>query len=379
MITNMLHEKIKILTVEDENILRINIATYLEDSGFEVYQAENGLEGLEQFHKHIPDLVLLDLQMPVMSGIEILGKLTEESPETPIIIISGTGSLKDAISSLKAGAWDYLTKPIQDMEVLEHSIGKALERSRLIKENQMYSKNLESIIEQRTFELRERTKDLEQLNELYKNEIKERIFAEDKLVKSFADLEKTIDGTISTISYMGELRDSYTAGHQQRVAILAQEIARELNLSPEQIKGVYVTGMLHDIGKIAIPLDILGKTSNFTDLDLQYIRLHPQAGYDILEKIEFPWPVAQIVLQHHERLDGSGYPNGQIGKYILLESKIIAVADVVESISSHRPYRGSLGIEAALSEITSKSGVEFDERVVYACVDLFTKKGFHYD
>jgi putative two-component system response regulator len=375
----MMQVKTKILAVEDEAVVRTNVATYLEDSGYDVYQAENGLTGWDQFEKYNPDLVLLDLKMPVMTGVELLDKITTASPDTPIIIVSGTGSIKDAISALKAGAWDYITKPIQEMEVLEYSIKKSLERSYLIKENRMYSKNLESLIEKRTFELKERTKDLEQINELYKKEIRERIFAEDKLVESFGALEKTIDGTIQTISYIGELRDSYTAGHQQRVALLAQAIARELTLSSEQIKGVYVSGMLHDIGKIAIPLEILCKPNNLSELDMQYIRIHPQAGYDILEKIKFPWPVAQYVLQHHERLDGSGYPLGLIGEYILPESKIIAVADVVESIASHRPYRGSLGIDAALKEITSKSGTAYDERVVSACVKLFIEKKFSYE
>jgi putative nucleotidyltransferase with HDIG domain len=373
------NSEIKILTVEDETIVRNNITAYLEDSGFIVFQAENGLKGWEMFNEHSPDLVLLDLRMPVMTGLEVLQKIKHASPETPVIVVSGTGTVKDAIAALQAGAWDFITKPIQEMEVLEHAIMKALERSALLRENQMYSRNLEDLIGKRTSELRLRTTELEKLNELYKNEIRERIFAEDKMVKSFSVLEKTIEGIIQAITYMGELRDSYTSGHQQRVAMLSKEIARELDLPSDQVRGVYVSAMLHDIGKIAVPIEILCKPGKLTDLDMSYMRLHPRLGYEILQKIEFPWPVAQQVLQHHERIDGSGYPDGVDGRYILLEARIISVADVVESMASHRPYRGSLGIERALFEVESNSGILYDEKVVRACSRLFREKGFTYD
>lgn len=369
----------KILTVEDETVVRNNITAYLEDSGYEVFQADNGLKGWEQFVDKNPDLVLLDLKMPVMTGIEVLEKISRSSPDTPVIIVSGTGTVKDAIAALQAGAWDFITKPIQEMEVLEHSIKKALERSRLVKENSIYSRNLEDMIEKRTFQLTERTRELEQINELYKKEIKERIFAEDKLVKSFDVLETTIDGTIGAISYIGEIRDPYTAGHQHRVALLASEISRELGLSAEQTRGVYVSSMLHDIGKMAVPVEILCKPGALNEIDIMYMRRHPEIGFDILRGIKFPWPVAQLVLQHHERIDGSGYPYGIDGKYILLESRIICVADVVESMASHRPYRGSLGINSALNEIEFNSGRLYDERVVEACLRLFREERFKYD
>ena len=192
-------------------------------------------------------------------------------------------------------------------------------------------------------------------------------------------LKKTMDATIETMSRMIEAKDPYTAGHQQRVSQLAVAIAKELNFSPDKIEGVRITSLIHDIGKIGLPSEILSKPTRLIDIEFSLIKNHSQIGYDILNSIDFPFPIAQIVLQHHERLDGSGYPRGLKGDEILLESKIIGVADVVEAMSSHRPYRPALGIDAALEEISKNRGIFYDPEIVDICLRLFKEKGFKFE
>jgi putative nucleotidyltransferase with HDIG domain len=173
-----------------------------------------------------------------------------------------------------------------------------------------------------------------------------------------------------------ETRDPYTAGHQRRVADLARAIASEMNLKSEQIDGVRMASMIHDIGKISLPSEILTKPTELTKLEYNLIKTHPESGYNILKDIEFPWPIAQIVLEHHERIDGSGYPNGLTGEQILLESRIIATADVVEAISSNRPYRPARGLDAALDEISKNKGILYEPDTVDACLRLFREKNY---
>ena len=187
------------------------------------------------------------------------------------------------------------------------------------------------------------------------------------------NLEETIKAFASTI----EIRDPYTAGHQRRVANLARVIAHEMNLPPDQTEGLYFAALIHDLGKIKVPAEILSSPAHLSEIEFMLIKVHPQAGFDILKGINFPWPIAKIVLQHHEKLDGSGYPNGTKGDDILLEARILTVADIVESMASHRPYRASLGMELALNEIKAGRGCHFDPDVVDATLRLFQEK--HYE
>ena len=186
------------------------------------------------------------------------------------------------------------------------------------------------------------------------------------------NLEETIKAFASTI----EIRDPYTAGHQRRVATLARAIGQELGLTDEQIEGLYFAALIHDLGKIKVPAEILSNPGHLSEVEFMLIKVHPQAGYDILKGIHFPWPIAKIVQQHHEKLDGSGYPHGLKGDDILLESRILTVADIVESMASHRPYRPSLGVEMALNEIAQGRGTHFDPVVVDAAFRLFREQGY---
>jgi PAS domain S-box-containing protein len=200
--------------------------------------------------------------------------------------------------------------------------------------------------------------------------------AEQRLIESVARQQAITDGTIATLARVIEARDPYTAGHVRRVSELAVAIAGFAGLDEDCTNGVRVAGMVHDVGKITIPADILAKPGRLSAGEFELIKEHSQAGFDILGAIDFPWPVAEIALQHHERLDGSGYPRGLGGKELLFEARILAVADVVEAMSSHRPYRPALGVEAALDEIRCGAGRLYDTRAVQACVELFAHRDF---
>src|SRR5450830_1741386 len=208
----------------------------------------------------------------------------------------------------------------------------------------------------------------------FQNEEKEKRAAE--LVIANKALQDNLEDTVRAMATIVEMRDPYTAGHQVRVAELAVAIARQMELPDEQVHAIYLAGVLHDLGKIQIPAEILSKPGKISDIEFSLIKTHPQAGYDILKDIHFPWPLAQIILQHHERLDGSGYPQRLKGEAILLEARILSVADIVEAMSSHRPYRLGLGIDAALDEITRCRGAQLDPVVVDACLRVIKENGF---
>lgn len=552
---------IKVLTIDDDDFVRELIAAFLEDCGFNVLQAANGREGLKIIREQYPDLALLDLRMPEMDGLEVLSIVTQEYPDFPVVVVSGMGTIGDAIKALKFGAWDYITKPIQDMAVLEHSVNKVLERANLLRENRRYREHLEEEVKKRTAELEQRSHDLENASKILRVEVEERrraeqevskvnldlttlsscvhavvrgkeeyelikevcriivevgqyrmawvgfvehgeakrilpvvhmgyddgyldnseftwadnergcdptgtaaragkvvinnntltnpavtlwreealnrgygssvaipliaqeqtlgvlnIYAEEigafdenkvkrlveladdlayginairlrferkrmdeELEKSVQDLRKALEGTVQVIASTVEVRDPYTAGHQRRVAVLAKSIAMELGMTPEKVDAVFMAGVVHDLGKISVPAEILSKPSELNPIEFNLIKTHPQVGYELLKTIEFPWPIAEIVYQHHEKLNGSGYPNGLTGDEIMFEARVLTVADVVEAMGSHRPYRPTRGLDNALAEITRNKGRFYDPTVVDACLRLFTEKKYEFE
>ncbi len=196
--------------------------------------------------------------------------------------------------------------------------------------------------------------------------------------ESLLRLGETFTQTAQSLAALTEFRDAYTAGHQRRVAELACAIAVEVGYSANRVEGVRLAAVLHDIGKIHVPAEILVKPGKLNDLEWQLIKEHPRASFDILAPIDYPWPVAEIAYQHHERLDGSGYPRGLTGDEILPEAQVLAVADVVEAMSSDRPYRAALGIDIALKEIAKHDGTKYDATAAKACVLLFRKKDFEF-
>jgi putative nucleotidyltransferase with HDIG domain len=210
-------------------------------------------------------------------------------------------------------------------------------------------------------------------------DISARRHAEMELKESWEQLHQALEGTIQAMALTIEIRDPYTAGHQRRVSRLSCAMARQMGLPEEQIEGLRVAGDIHDIGKIYVPAEILSKPGQITAIEYGIIKTHPQVGFDILKTIKFPWPVARIVLQHHERQDGSGYPMGLSGDAILMESRILGVADIVEAMSSHRPYRPAQGIDKALEEIMQNKGRFYDASVVESCVKLFQENLFRFE
>jgi len=245
------------------------------------------------------------------------------------------------------------------------------ERVRVEKELRLARIELEHRVEKRTEEL-------SRANDELHGKVLETRRSEDYLQSHLDQQEKALEGTFKAMSITLEMRDPYMAGHHHRVTSLAVAIAREMNLSWEKVEGLRLAGIIHDIGKIAVPIEIMAKPSRLTKTEFQLLKDHPRIGYDIVKDIAFPWPVAHIILQHHERLDGSGYPEGLVGDAILPEARILAVADVVEAVCALRPYRPALGLEKALEEVRKGRGLRYDTRVVDACIKLFRDGRFSF-
>jgi putative nucleotidyltransferase with HDIG domain len=227
-------------------------------------------------------------------------------------------------------------------------------------ENRRHRDGLEQLV-------RNRTTALEETVHRLVNAEQELLRREATLAHTLENLGLVTEGIIQVVAKTVETRDPYTAGHQMRVAGLGEAIATEMGMTDHEIQGIRMSGMIHDLGKISVPAEILSKPGRLSEVEFSLIKTHSQVGYDILKTIEFPWPVARMILEHHERTDGSGYPQGLSGEAMLRESRILAVADVVEAMASHRPYRPALGLDKALEEVRGRKGVLYDPEVVEAC------------
>jgi putative nucleotidyltransferase with HDIG domain len=278
---------------------------------------------------------------------------------------------------------DGLEASYRKIESLNRSLeekiaGRSVELEKEIAERRRVEKELRLAKGELEHRVEKRTEELSKVNDELHGRVLETRRAEDQLQFTLDRLEKALEGTVRAMSLTIEMRDLYTAGHQRRVSSLAVAIGEEMHLPVDKLEGLRMAGIIHDIGKIAMPAEILTKPTRLTRTEFQLIKDHPRVGFDILKSIEFPWPVAHIILQHHERMDGSGYPDGLLGDAILVEARILAVADVVEALSSHRPYRPALGQEKALEEIRRGRGIRYDMRVVDACIKLFREGKFSF-
>ena len=329
-----------ILIVDDEEQMCRMLGRILTTHGYTCSFAANSIEARQHLAEKTFDLALCDVTMPGESGIDLARYITAHYDDTAIIMVTAVDDPKVADIAIESGTYGYILKPFDPNELIIN-IHNVLRRRKLEIVNRMYRQELEGIVEERTM-----------------------------------GLKRALEGIIQTIARTVEARDPYTAGHQERVARLAFAIATELNLPKDQAVGIRMTGMIHDLGKISVPIEILSKPTMLRDIEFALIKTHSVNGYEILADIDFPWPVARIVLQHHEKINGSGYPLGLTGDNILLEARVLCVADVVEAMASHRPYRPSLGIDVALEEIEKNKGVLYDEKVVEACLRLFREKGF---
>ncbi len=331
-----LKQRATLLLVDDspENLHELTEA--LKDD-YRIMVANSGQKALELANgSSPPDLILLDVIMPDINGYDVCRRIktTAEGNRIPIIFISVIDTIVDKVRGFAIGAADFVTRPYE-IDELRARIRTHLELSRL-------EHYFEQIVAEKTVELRHANH----------------------------ELSLALEGIVNTVTIAVEVRDPYTAGHQRRVADLAVKIAEKLGLDAERIHGIHLGGMIHDIGKIGIPAEILSKPSKLSAAEFRLIQNHAELGYNILKEVKFPWPIAEMAYQHHERIDGSGYPNGLKGEAILLEARIIAVADTVESMTSYRPYRPALGMQPAIDEIQQKRGIIYDADVVDACLEI---------
>ncbi|MCL4502128.1 MAG: HD domain-containing protein [Deltaproteobacteria bacterium] len=361
----MIPEDLKILLIEDNAddvaILKYYLATHCSSlMDIEVCPRLN--EALHRLDREKPgiDVILLDLGLPDSNGFETFVHLYRQAPMIPIVILSGLDDEDLAIRAVREGAQDFLVKGRVNGELLLRSLRYSVERMKAKEALRQARDDLENRV-------RERTAELVAANQTLKEMVS-------KVTAAGDAVRKALRGIIQVISLIIEDRDPYTAGHQRGVADLARSIADVMGLPPDRIEGIRLAAIVHDLGKIAIPAEILAKPSSLTEVEMSMIRTHPRSGYEILKRVEFPWPIAQIVLQHHERINGSGYPQGLHGPDILLEAKILGVADVVDAMCSHRPYRPAIGIGKALAEITMNRGILYDPGVVDACLKYFEEK-----
>ncbi|MBI5592399.1 MAG: response regulator [Deltaproteobacteria bacterium] len=329
---------VHILIVDDDPDIRDIFKYGIQHSGYACLTANGANEALEILHQQHVDVVVSDINMPEMNGLELI-KVIKERHDCDVIIM--TGYIEDFTYEeiIGRGASDFIQKPVRISEFIARLKRVLFERETLA----------------------------------------ERDKAAESLRLNLEKFQRAMDGIIHAISLTVELRDPYTAGHQQRVSDLAAAIARDMGLSADRIYGLRMASNIHDLGKITIPSEILCKPGHLGPLEYELIKNHVQAGYDILKKIEFPWPLAEIILQHHERMDGSGYPHALQGEQILLEARILAVADVFETMSSHRPYRPSLGQDRAIDELFQNKGRLYDAVVAETCLNLIIEKRFSFE
>jgi putative two-component system response regulator len=355
----------KILVVDDMEEGLYILETILKGSGYEVITAKDGVEALGKLKEKSIDIIISDILMPKMDGFQFCRKCKKDDrlKNIPFIFYTATYTgKKDEEFALNLGAEKYIRKPTELKAFLnilkevikKHKKGGLIAPKEPIKKEEIYlTKYNQRLIEK----LEEKVLDLE---------------------KSEKQIKHLFEDVILTMGKITEIKDPYTAGHQQRISQLAVSIAKELDLPQDKIEGIRIAALLHDLGKICIPTDTLNRPTKLNEIEYGLIKDHPQAGQDILELIDFSYPVAKIVLQHHERLNGSGYPQGLKSEDILLEAKIIGVADVAGAMSSHRPYRPAHSVEEVLEEVSKNKGILYNPEVVNACLKLFKEKGFKF-
>ncbi len=322
----------KILIVEDELITAENIKECLVRGGYRVAGiAGTADEALGMIANEPPWLALLDIKLRGgMDGVELARRIGEQY-DVPVIFLTAFSDESILDRARDTMSYGYLIKPFEDREL---------------------TSNIEIAIHKHDADRRVRESEL-QLKDMNKK------------------LRNTIMGIAEAMAMAVETRDPYTAGHQRRGADMATSIAREMGFAQDTVEGIAVAASIHDIGKLGVPAEILSKPSRLSEIEFKLIKLHPETGYTILKNIDFPWHIADMVHQHHEKMNGTGYPQGLAGDDILVEARIITIADVVEAIVSHRPYRAALGPDVAIDELKKNKGTLYDPGAVDACITVF--------
>ena len=330
-----LRRSARILAVDDEPHVRSMIGATLERQGFDVQLAASGREALEILDRSAFDLVLTDIVMQDGNGIALLDRIHGQQPQLPVVMVTAIHDISVAIDSMRRGAYDYLLKPFE-REHLVSTVKRALDHRQASQDSHNYQQNLEQVVTARTEMLRQ----------------------------AMENLEHSYDVTLEALGDALDLKDSETEGHSKRVTAYTIALARAMGISPSQIKIIARGAFLHDIGKMAIPDDILRKPGKLTEEEQVVMREHCSRGYHMLRKIPFLSEAAEIVFSHQEHYDGSGYPSGLSGGEIPIGSRIFAIADTLDAITSDRPYRKARSFDTAREEILSHSGTQFDPNVV---------------
>jgi response regulator RpfG family c-di-GMP phosphodiesterase len=333
--------KRRILIVDDEPSVGHLLSERLSSEGFECRTCLSGEAALEALARETFDAILSDMRMPGMSGLELLREVHKKYPQTTFLMGTAEDDIRVGIQAMKHGAADYLLKPFQ-LEMVSKSVDRALEKKRLEKELENYRLHLEELVEQRTKQLQAAMK----------------------------RIELTYDETLEALGGAVDLRDNETAGHSRRVTLYCFEMAKGLGCAEDELKQIARGAYLHDIGKIGVPDAILLKPGKLTDEETEMMQTHARIGYELVSHIAFLAPAAQIVLTHQERYDGTGYPQGLMGKEIPLVARIFAVADTLDAMTSDRPYRRALPYSAAREEIIRESERQFDPQVVQVFLSI---------
>lgn len=326
-----------LLTIDDDERLRRSIRIYFEDSGVKVFEAADGQAGLEMFRAHQPDIVLVDLSMPVMDGLEFIDQLRQEAPDQPVIVISGTGNLQNAVDAVHMGVWDFVTKPILSMAALEHTVRRCVERARLRYENEQYRLHLEQLVEARTEEL-----------------------------------TRTRQQIVERLGRAAEYRDNETGMHVMRMCRYSQLLALKAGMSSHEAELMLLAAPMHDIGKIGIPDAILLKQGELTEDEWKVMMTHVEIGAHIIgdDSSDLMQMARTVALTHHEQWNGKGYPNGLAGEQIPLAGRIAAVADVFDALISTRPYKQPWPLDKALDYMRREAGQQFDPRLVQLFLEI---------
>jgi putative two-component system response regulator len=332
----------RVLVVDDEPHIRIILRRALGSGAFEIEEAEDGRAALELCKVRLPDLVLSDLMMPRMDGLELLQEVKAIDDTVAFVVLTGAGTLENAVEALRLKADDYILKPF-NLDEITLSVDRALERRRLVRENRYYQEHLEERVAEQAQQL-------------------ERMFVEAML----------------TLANAIEARDGYTGGHVERVTRYAVSTGREMGMQGESLRHLWVAALLHDVGKIGVPDSILTKPGKLTEEEYEVIKQHPEIGANILRRSHFLRPALPGVLHHQERWDGLGYPSGLHGDSISLQGRILAVADTFDAIVTRRPYRDERSEREAVDELRRCAGTQFDPAVVDA-FERALSRGFEQD
>ncbi len=374
--------------IVDDNVQNLYLLkTMLKGQGYDVLAAGNGAEALEQARGNPPDIVISDILMPVMDGFTLCRewRKDERLRQIPFVFYTATYTdPRDEALALSLGAARFVVKPVDpgaftaliQQVIHEDKIGPPIAPGKPAPEEtgyyKLYSEALVRKLEDKMQQLEKRNRELEQ-------EIIEHKTAKEGLQESHAKLERNLKEAMDVLSETIEKKGPYPPGHHRRVAALASAIAREMGLTPFQVLGIGLAAAVYDIGLMDIPPEFLQDTNRLEGVKLTLYQGYPQAGHDSLQRIEFPWPIAEIVLQHRECFDGSGFPQGLHGADILIEARVLAVAGALDNLTVHRSYRNALPMDEALAVIDGRSGSLYDPDVVAACRSIILEKGYTMD